>query len=190
MPTDLDDLIEAVQSAVIKAQQLAEDHHIDLVARFFEKDDASGQMRAKTQEIWIPSMDPAAAAGTFVRIQVPLISLANLGSIRIKELTVEFDTKLGSLETTDADNDGTPDVLEPAGAVTATPAKGAKAAQPAKAKSWPWGGGGKKKKLTFDMKQGGTAEDSTTAHISITFEGKDPPEGVIRLNGAIIKLLP
>lgn len=191
MPTSLDDLIEAVQSAVIKAQQLAEDHHIDLVARFFEKDDTTGQMRAKTQEIWLPSMNPSDAPGTYVKVEVPLISLANLGSIRIKELTVEFDAKLGSLETADVDKDGTPDVLEPSGSVKPAADPKPKATPPKKPPKGFFGiGKPPTKQLSFDMKHTGTVDESTTARISITFEGKDPPEGVVRLNGAIIKLLP
>lgn len=213
MPTSLDDLIEAVQTAVIKAQQLAEDHHVDLVGRFFEQDAATGQMRARTQEIWLPSMNPDHAEGSFTKVTVPLMTLANLGAIRIKELKVEFDAKLGSLDTADVDEDGTPDVLEAAGAVgpaPATPVKGGAKAAPAPAPAAvpnrpPVGrrfpgmmgmgmrgqGQGPTKRLSFDMKHGNVpGDDGTTVHISITFEGTEPPEGVVRLNGAIIKQLP
>lgn len=216
MSTSLDDLISAVQSAVIKAQQLAEDHHIDLVGRFFDLDEASGQYRAKTQKIWVPSMHPGDPTDKYVEISVPLISLANLGSIRIKELTVEFDAKLGSLETTDADGDGVPDVID-----TTPPAPGTGAAKPAPVvpAQAPAGGGGKPpgpgprrpggpgpgflgglfrgpggkppatKSLSFDLKHG-EETDPTRTHIKITFEGTSPPEGVVRLNGHILKILP
>src|SRR3989344_6237286 len=155
MATSLDDLISAVQNAVIKAQQLAEDHHIELVSRFFEKDEASGQMRAKTQEVWIPSLNPSASPDEYVLVRVPLISLANLGSIKIKELTVEFDAKLGSLETTDSDGDGIADVID-----TDTP-KGAKATPRVPQKMppgfrRPFGPGPvvPQKRVSFDLKHG------------------------------------
>ena len=215
MATSLDDLIEAVQTAVIKAQQLAEDHHVDLVGRFFEQDAATGQMRARTQEIWLPSMHPDHDEGAFVKVAVPLMTLANLGAIRIKELKVEFDAKLGSLDTADVDKDGTPDVLEAAGAVGAAPPSppdpagapsstpplrgGGQRRGPGLGGGRPGGGprfggmrgGGPEKRLSFDMKHGNVpGDDGTTVHISITFEGTEPPEGVVRLNGAIIKQLP
>lgn len=201
MATSLDDLIQAVQTAVIKAQQLAEDHHIDLIGRFFEQDTATGQMRARTQEIWLPSMHPDHDADAFVKVTVPLMSLANLGAIRIKELKVEFDAKLGSLDTSDVDQNGIPDVLEAPAAVGTVP-KGAKTVASTKTVQAPVSpiiprprlfggmrGQGPEKRLSFDMKHGGT-DESTTVHISITFEGTDPPEGVVRLNDSIIKVLP
>jgi hypothetical protein len=190
MATSLDDLVEAIQSAVIKAQQLSEDHHVNIVGRFFEQDAATGQMRAKMQEIWIPSMNPEHAENTHVRINVPLMSLANLGAIRIKELTVEFDTKLGSLEAKDANKDGIPDVLQQptsSGPAGDEPTDGGPAPRGRRSMFGKLGMG---KRLAFDMKQGGSADDATTAHVSITFTGEDPPEGVIRLNGLVIRTLP
>lgn len=191
MATSLDDLVEAIQSAVIKAQQLSEDHHVNIVGRFFEQDASTGQMRAKMQEIWVPSMNPEHAEHTHVRINVPLMSLANLGAIRIKELTVEFDTKLGSLEAKDVDKDGIPDMLEspPPGGVEGSRPPPAGGGVPHGRRSM-FGKLGMGKRLAFDMKQGGAADDATKAHVSITFTGEDPPEGVIRLNGLVIRTLP
>jgi len=178
----LDDLIDAVQYAVIEAQRVAEDHHIDLVSRFFETDEETGQLRAITQHVWVPSNAAGADKDDHVQIEVPLISLASLGSMKIKELRVEFDARLSSLDT-DEDDSKDP-----------KPASGEKPASPSKKRGqgFKLGQGRNRRRLAMDFKKGADADEgeSTKARISITFVGTDPPEGVVRLNDRILKMIP
>jgi hypothetical protein len=180
----LDDLINAIQYAVIEAQQVAEDHHIDLVSRFFEEDD-DGKTKAVTQEVWIPDVRPNAAEGALMKIDVPLMSLASLGAMKIKELKVEFTARLSSLDTEDDKDDAPPPPVR-------RPDHDGKGDKGGKAKPFAKRLRGKRKRMAFDFKKGAdaTAGESTVAKISITFEGTDPPEGVVRLNDQVLKTIP
>lgn len=180
MAESLDDLINAIQFAVIEAQKVAEDHHIDLVSRFFEEDDETGQMRAVTQEVWVPSMAPNAQDGEHVKVDVPVITLANLGSMKIKELKVEFDARLSSLDTEEDDEE------------EKQPPTPSKPQRKKRGQGFRKMRGKGRRRLAFDFKKGADAEaaGSTTARISITFQGTEPPEGVVRLNDRILKMIP
>ena len=101
MAESLDDLINAIQYAVIEAQEVAEDHHIDLVSRFFHEVD--GKMVAVTQDVWVPDTRPGASPDAIVPVRVPIMSLASLGSMKIKELKIEFTARLSSLDTDEDD---------------------------------------------------------------------------------------
>lgn len=181
MAESLNDLINAIQHAVIEAQEMAEDHHIDLVSRFFKEDPATGQTRALTQDVWVPDLRPNAEEGGMIKIAVPLISLASLGAIRIKELRVEFEARLSSLDTVEAPT---------------APVLGAGPRLP----SAPKGGGGglfgqmlrggPRRNMAFDFKKGADDSTSTVAKISIVFEGTSPPEGIVRLNDQVLKSIP
>ena len=170
MAESLDNLINAIQHAVIEAQEIAEDHHIDLVSRFFEEGE-DGKTRAITQEVWVPDVSPG--ANKDIKVDVPLMALASLGAMKIKELKVEFEAQLSSLDTDDEED------------------------APTTVKPDPKVGFAKKmrrrrgRKMALDFKRGSKgAKDSTIAKISISFEGTDPPEGVIRLNNQILKTIP
>lgn len=178
MAQSLDDLINAIQYAVIEAQQVAEDHHIDLVSRFFEEGD-DGKTKAVTQEVWVPDVRPNAAEGALMKIDVPLMTLASLGAMKIKELKVEFTARLSSLDTEDDDEDEKP--------ASRKPARKEKGQGPFAKRLR-----GKRKRMAFDFKKGADASsgESTVAKISITFEGTEPPEGVVRLNDQVLKTIP
>ena len=196
MAESLDDLVQAIQYAVIEAQKVAEDHHIDLVSRFFEEDEDTGELRAIIQEVWVPSMSPNATEGEHVKINVPLISLANLGSVKIKELKVEFDARLSSLDTEDDDDDADvgADVAKKPGGGKVSRKKTPKPSGSKPKKQGPFQKRlrGKRRRMAFDFKKGADAAEgeSTKARISITFQGTDPPEGVVRLNDRILKMIP
>jgi hypothetical protein len=179
----LDDLINAIQYAVIEAQQVAEDHHIDLVSRFFEEGD-DGKTKAVTQEVWVPDVRPNAKEGALMKIDVPLMTLASLGAMKIKELKVEFTARLSSLDTEDDEDDPSP---------PASPSrKPGKKEEGSRGKPFAKRLRGRRKRMAFDFKKGADSSsgESTVAKISITFEGTDAPEGVVRLNDQVLKTIP
>jgi hypothetical protein len=177
MAESLDDLINAIQYAVIEAQEVAEDHHIDLVSRFFHEVD--GKMVAVTQEVWVPDTRPE--AGGFRKIDVPLMSLASLGSMKIKELKVEFTAHLSSLDTDPDPKDKVDPPTEKASKKQATLKKPPPFQRRLRRQ---------KRRMAFNFKKGTDDGNSTEAKISITFVGSDPPEGVVRLNDQVLKTIP
>ena len=180
MAESLNDLINAIQHAVIEAQEMAEDHHIDLVSRFFREDPATGQTRALTQDVWVPDLRPGAEEGAMFKIAVPLISLASLGAIRIKELRVEFEARLSSLDTVEVPAAPAVSPLRPL--ASGAPKGGGLFGQLFR--------GGPRRNMAFDFKKGADDSTSTVAKISIVFEGTNPPEGIVRLNDQVLKSIP
>lgn len=174
MAESLDDLINAIQYAVIEAQEVAEDHHIDLVSRFFHEVD--GKMVAVTQDVWVPDTRPGASPDAIVPVRVPIMSLASLGSMKIKELKIEFTARLSSLDTDEDD---------------APASKGKKASGPEQATPFKRRMRRQKRRMAFGFQKGKDPTGSSTeAKISITFSGGEPPEGVVRLNDLVLKTIP
>ena len=82
----LDHLTKGLYDAVVQAQALAENQHIEALSKFFEKDG-----KPKSLEVKIPDGN-----GSTQVIEVPLVTLTPQSSIKIKELTMELKVKLSS----------------------------------------------------------------------------------------------
>ena len=82
----LDHLTKALYDAVVQAQALAENQHIESLKKFFDKDG-----NPKSMEIKIPD-----EKGKQQTVCVPLVTLTPQSSIKIKELTMELKVKLTS----------------------------------------------------------------------------------------------
>jgi hypothetical protein len=182
MAETLNDLIEGVQYAVIEAQEVAEEHHLNLISRFFEEKD--GRTQAITQQVHVPNMNPdTMKESPYLEYSVPLICLMSLGAIKIDTLKVTFTARLSSLDTGEetaakeekaakeeaSADTATPDVLKPLG-------------RRARAK--------KRRKLNMGMRKGAGREDDTQMTVEIIFKGTDPPEGVVRVNDRLLKTIP
>ena len=172
MAESLNDLVEGVQYAVMEAQEIAEEHHMSLVWRFFEEID--GRTQAITQQVHVPNMNPdTREESPYVQMDVPLICLAQLGGIKIKELKVTFVANLSSLDTSDdaSEADDPPEVPETTNEIGRRVRK-------------------RRRKLQMGMKKSVGSKDDTKATIEISFIGTEPPEGVVRVNDRLLKTLP
>ncbi|MDN3686604.1 GH25 family lysozyme [Cyclobacterium jeungdonense] len=106
----LDNLLQAIHQAVLEAQTLIEQQHLEQLDRHFEwpddedrknEDMASHILRtggaAKTWVVEVPNLHPEAEKGSTTTIQVPLMSLIPPTTIKIKNMVVEFKVALGQL---------------------------------------------------------------------------------------------
>ena len=75
----LDQLTKGLYDAVVSAQSLAENQHIESLSQYFNKDGTP-----KCMEMVVNGE----------KINVPLATLASQSSIRIKELTIDLKVKL------------------------------------------------------------------------------------------------
>ena len=82
----LDHLTKGLYDAVVQAQALAENQHIEALSKFFDKDG-----KPLCMEIKIPDNK-----GNEMNVNVPLATLAPQSSIKIKELSMELKVKMGS----------------------------------------------------------------------------------------------
>ena len=146
----LDHLIKGLSDAVVQAQSLAENQHIEALKKFFDKDGEPISMKVK-----IPD-----GTGGQQLINVPLVTLSPQGSIKIKELEMELKVKLSSFGNRKSRLGGGIFRNHDAGAINA------------------------------DLSASILPKRNQYANLKITFEGTDPPEGLVRLNNNLIKQIP
>ena len=146
----LDHLTKGLYDAVVQAQALAENQHIEALNKFFDKNG-----NPKCFDIKLPDGN-----GKKQKVSVPLVTLAPQSSIKIKELTMELKVKLSSFGKRKSRLGGGIFRSKDAGAVCA------------------------------DLGASILPTRNQYANLKITFEGSDPPEGLVRLNNNLIKQIP
>ena len=146
----LDHLTKGLYDAVVQAQSLAENQHIEALNKFFDKDG-----NPLCLDVKIPD-----DKGQNQVVSVPLATLAPQSSIRIKELSMALKVKMGSFGKRKSRLGGGIFCKEDAGAINA------------------------------DLGASILPKRNQYATLKVTFEGTDPPEGLVRLNNNLIKQIP
>ena len=141
----LDHLTKGLYDAVVQAQALAENQHIEAMGKYINDDGTP-----KCIKMVINGED----------INVPLATLAPQSSIKIKELTMELKVRLNNFGKRKSRCGGGIFSKEDAGAIGA------------------------------DLGASILPTRNNYANLKITFEGPDPPEGLVRLNNNLIKQIP
>ena len=141
----LDHLTKGLYDAVVQAQSLAENQHIEALNKYINEDGTP-----KCREMVINEQ----------KISIPLATLAPQSSIKIKELTMELKVRLNKFGKRKSRLGGGIFCKEDAGAIGA------------------------------DLGASILPSRNNYANLKITFEGADPPEGVVRLNNNLIKQIP
>ena len=141
----LDHLTKGLYDAVVQAQALAENQHIEALSKYVNEDGTPECMK-----MVINGED----------VNIPLITLAPQSSIKIKELKMKLKVRLSNF---------------------------------GKRKCKAGGGIFRKKDtgaISADLGASILPTRNNYAELEITFEGTDPPEGVVRLNNNLIKQIP
>ena len=141
----LDHLTKGLYDAVVQAQALAENQHIEALSKYVNEDGTP-----KCMKMVISGEE----------INVPLATLAPQSSIKIKELTMDLKVKLTSFGKRESRCGGGIFRSKDAGAISA------------------------------DLGASILPTKNNYANLKITFEGTDPPEGVVCLNNNLIKQIP
>ena len=141
----LDHLTKGLYDAVVQAQALAENQHIESFSKYVNDDGTP-----KCMKMVIEGME----------VNVPLATLAPQSSIRIKELKMSLKVRLNKFGKRKSICGGGIFKKEDAGAVDA------------------------------DLGASILPTRNNYANLEITFEGSDPPEGLVRLNNNLIKQIP
>lgn len=157
----LDQLVGALNQAVVEAQRMAEVQHLALMEDFFETD-AEGVKTAKSVQVGVPSLT-SDTPQTDV-IDVPLLSLVPLSSLTIKDLSLSFRARIMAAE-------------EDENAESKDSAKSAL-------------GGTTSRSLILDLKAPRMMSNPIFADVQVTFQASDPPEGLVRINDRILKQIP
>ena len=141
----LDHLTKGLYDAVVQAQALAENQHIESLGKYVNKDGTP-----KCMEMVINNE----------KVNVPLATLAPQSSIKIKELRMDLKVRLNSFGKRKSKLGGGIFCKKDAGAISA------------------------------DLGSSILPTKNNYANLTITFEGTDPPEGLVRLNNHLIKQIP
>jgi|TARA_Y100001973_G_C5181964_1_gene325427 hypothetical protein len=141
----LDHLTKGLYDAVVQAQALAENQHIEALSKYVNEDGTPKCMRMVING---------------ENVMVPLATLAPQSSIKIKELTMDLKVKLTNFGKRKSKSGGGIFKKQDAGAVS------------------------------VDLANSILPGKNNYANLKITFEGTEPPEGVVRLNNHLIKQIP
>ena len=141
----LDHLTKGLYDAVVQAQALAENQHIESLRKYINEDGTPKCLRMVING---------------ENVMVPLATLAPHSSIKIKELTMDLKVKLNNFGKRQSKSGGGIFRKKDAGAVS------------------------------VDLGASILSSKNNYANLKITFEGTDPPEGLVRLNNNLIKQIP
>ena len=141
----LDHLTKGLYDAVVQAQSLAENQHIEALSKYVNEDGTPKCMKMVING---------------ENVNVPLATLAPQNSIKIKELTMDLKVKINNFGKRKSKSGGGIFRRKDAGAVS------------------------------IDLGSSILSSKNNYANLKITFEGTDPPEGVVRLNNNLIKQIP
>ena len=141
----LDHLTKGLYDAVVQAQALAENQHIEALGKYVNEDGTPKCMKMVLNG---------------ENINVPLATLAPQSSIKIKELKMKLKVRLNKFGKRKSRLGGGIFCKKDAGAISA------------------------------DLGASILPIKNNYADLEITFEGTDPPEGLVRLNNNLIKQIP
>lgn len=150
----LQDLVHSIASAVAEAQQEVEKAQIANLVSYLDS-----ERRPLTLQLRVPSIRPEAQPGEEDYYQAPLMALVARNPLRIKQVEVSFDIELGDL----AESASVPGAAAgvKSADVIATQVKRDLNVNPA---------------VSATVKQQGTS-----AHVVLTIEAVESPEGVSRV---------
>lgn len=92
----LSKLIRALQNAVIKAQDLVRNQHLDTLKQHIDED---GKVRTVKLQVPVPD------SNGYREIEVPTLTLMPTSGIRLEKLKMTFDVELSGLDEHECDGD-------------------------------------------------------------------------------------
>ena len=89
-----DDLISAIQEAVVRAHETSEQQHVRMMGRFF--DDETGEPEMLTLNL--PFLDPKETDIQYKEVKVPTLCLVPFNSIKIKDIEVTAEVEFQNVK--------------------------------------------------------------------------------------------
>lgn len=172
----LTDLLAGIQSAVATAMQQVEMQHTNMLKKYFDIDDSGSHITAKTVAIEIPARNTTSSSTEI--INVPLVTLVPIRSLKIDEISLDFEARISAVELQELQksSENKPDN------------KNKKHSDPESE----MGSGYQLTKnqlapqIYIEMKKSTFATSTTPVKISIKFKDNDPPEGIVRVSEHIL----
>ena len=89
-----DDLISAIQEAVIRAHESSEEQHIRMMGRFFDSETGEPEIMS----INLPYIDPSQEDVQYKEVKVPKICLVPFNSIKIRDIEVTAEVEFQNVK--------------------------------------------------------------------------------------------
>ena len=89
-----DDLISAIQEAVIRAHESSEEQHIRMMDRFFDSETGEPEIMS----INLPYIDPSQEDIQYKEVKVPKICLVPFNSIKIRDIEVTAEVEFQNVK--------------------------------------------------------------------------------------------
>jgi len=155
----LQDLIQAIAGAIVKAQEQVQRFQVATVQEYFDEND-----RPRSVDVRLPSLSSDAAPEDERLVHVPLLALVGAHLLKIKDVAVEFEVGLGAAE-------------EEPDAPDASKADG------------PLSGASRHKTLGVDLNTASRHGAGTMARVTLKVEACTPSDGMARLVQHLDKLI-
>ncbi len=185
----INELLQALQFAIIEAQEIAEDQHARQLAEYFSDDG-----KPITIPLQLPNPHPNAGESNsdgetvpeFVKVDVPKITLVPQNSLVIKELEMEMEVPIGNLLMEDME--WTPDEVDEPEMSDDEWDKQKMKNRLSRRHSKRSMVDAKLRRLQITGKGSFfSSKHKQTAKLRIKFEGSEPPEVMARLEQSLIK---
>lgn len=162
-----DELIAALQNAVLDSYELIQKQHLAVIDKYFNKDGTPIMMKMKI---------PISASDTndikFRDVEVPMFVLVPQGSLRMKRVKLAFSVKMVRLDDSNTDKNKLNGIIK-------HDVLNNKTERYEKNKF---------RKILTNIFSG--SNDSNSVNVELEFVDENPPEGVMRINDMLIRLMP
>lgn len=163
------DLIGSIQEAFLAVNELSEQQHLEMLAKYFDEEE-----KPKTMKVNYPYFDESGEI-EYKELEIPLLCLVPISSLKINEVDIDFKVKLsGKIKLKEEDRRKT--YLEKRDkdlfCVNNEP---------------PEDKGGQGLGFVPEYRK---SKDGSYADISLKFRAEEAPEGLIRIRDELIKILP
>jgi len=164
---NFNDLISSIQEAFLQVNKLSEMQHLDMVKNYFDENN-----NPICIDVNYPYFDDLGSIG-YRKVSVPKLCLVPISSLKLNEVSVDFKVKLyGKIKLKKYDNTANGEPL------TKEPEKNNCAPNSASYLGYIPGG--------FGIKND---NDNSFASISLKFVSEQPPEGLMRINDELTKIM-
>ena len=157
-----DDLVQSIAIAIMHGVRVAEQQHQFLMGEYFEESrDETKTLTPKTRKVRVPSSTVIRDnADAYEILEVPLITLVPLQSMKVEKVSVSFKAVLKDLNTQEE-----------------SPLKDISVLQ----------GKARRSQLSLELTGGTKFRKQNEVEVEIVMSGTDPPEGIVRLNDKLLK---
>lgn len=185
-----DELIISLQGAVIKSQELTQNQHLALMSKYFDKDgnplmlkikipsaktDVINEQEKNAQNSDKNDIKIEQVLDKYKIIEIPAFCLVPQNSLAMKKVKMDFDVKLVDFGKKEVENNK-------------TTIDGKNKTANEKVLTNLLRKNQNKKQIITNVFA--NTEDTNSIHVEIEFINKEPPEGIMRVNDMMIRMVP